>query len=214
MQSLSVAILAGGSSRRFSGIFKPQVEVCGVPMITRVFESVRPLFTEVLIIVHERGQADVVSRLVNTKDGKTHVVFDVREVTSPLTGLLTAAVYSSNPVFAIVPADTPFVRGETLVKLAERLSPTMDAAVPRWPNGYIEPLVAVYRASVVKSTLSSPSTLENRVSWLLSKINTVYVDVTSISQNPHVEFFNINTLEDLRKAEEICRSTGKVHSGA
>lgn len=201
---MELVVLAGGAGRRLGGVYKPIVHICGKPIILMLLEEVSKYFVKIIIVTHNRQQASTISNTLGTLRSSVEVVEDLLENRSPLTGLYTASLTVGSEVFAVVPADTPFIRGETLVKLCRYLTDDYDAVVPRWPNGYIEPLIAVYRRDAVKEVLEGSDFQGAPVSWLLERIRTKYVDVTEVSANPSYEFFNVNTPEDLERARELC----------
>ena len=50
--NISGVILAGGSSRRFHGITKTKIEINGKSIIARIFDTVRDLFNEIIIVTN------------------------------------------------------------------------------------------------------------------------------------------------------------------
>ncbi|QOJ78437.1 molybdenum cofactor guanylyltransferase [Infirmifilum lucidum] len=203
---MELVVLAGGAGKRLGGVYKPLVRVCGKPLILMLLEEASKYFGEITIVTHNRQQASAISSILGTLGGSVKVVEDLLETPSPLTGLYTASRTVNSETFTVVPADAPFIRGGSLVKLRQYLTDDYDAVVPRWPNGYIEPLIATYRRGAVRDVLGGNDFQRARVAWLLERIRTRYVDVTEVSADPHYEFFNINTLEDLEKARELCNN--------
>jgi len=201
---LNLVVLAGGAGRRLGGVYKPLLELCGKPMILRILEAMSGYFDKVTVIVHDAEQIEAVSEIATGLGLRVDVVRDILEVASPLSGLYTASLTVKEGIFAVIPADTPFIRGKTMKALHQLLDDGNDAVVPRWPNGYVEPLIAVYRREAVKRALSNATLSSLRVSWLLENIRTKYVSVEEISVNPRLEFFNVNTRDDLEVAQRLC----------
>jgi len=201
---LNLVVLAGGAGRRLGGVYKPLLVLCGKPMILRILEAMSGYFDKVTVIVHDAEQIEAISDIATGLGLRVDVVRDILEVASPLSGLYTASLTVIEGIFAVVPADTPFIRGETMKTLYRLLDDGTDAVVPRWPNGYVEPLVAVYRREAVRRALSNAALSGVRVSWLLENIRTKYVSVEEISENPQREFFNVNTRGDLEVAQRLC----------
>jgi len=201
---LNLVVLAGGAGRRLGGVYKPLLVLCGKPMILRILEAMSGYFDKVTVIVHDAEQIEAVSEIATGLRSQVNVVRDILEVSSPLSGLYTASLTVKEGIFAVIPADTPFIRGETMKALYRLLDNGADAVVPRWPNGYVEPLIAVYRREAVRRALSNAALSGMRVSWLLENIRTKYVSVEEISENPQREFFNVNTRDDLEVAQRLC----------
>jgi molybdopterin-guanine dinucleotide biosynthesis protein A len=102
----------------------------------------------------------------------------------------------------------PFVSGNVL-ELLFSVSAAKDAVVPRWANGYIEPLQAVYRtASAREASIEAVSKGETRMKSMIALLKQVrYVSTIVIQKiDPDLcTFFNVNTLSDLRKAESLMK---------
>jgi len=84
-----------------------------------------------------------------------------------------------------------------------------NAVIPRWPNGYIEPLQAVYRTKpaleAAKNVLGEGKF--NMRSMIDSLGGIRYISTLVLQQlDPKLKtFFNINTPLDLKKAEYMLR---------
>jgi molybdopterin-guanine dinucleotide biosynthesis protein A len=85
------------------------------------------------------------------------------------------------------------------------------AVIPRWPNGYIEPLQAVYCAKpAYESAKNALSEGKLNVQSMVDKLRGVrYVSTLVLQQlDPELRtFFNINTPLDLKKAESMLRTS-------
>ena len=86
-----------------------------------------------------------------------------------------------------------------------------NAVIPRWPNGYIEPLLAVYRTEVAKAA-SNDALDDGRLDMqaMVDKLQGIrYISTLVLRQlDPELRtFFNVNTISDLRKAETMLKHT-------
>lgn len=205
---MEIAILAGGAARRLKGVYKPLLPICGKPLLARVIENTSPFFQKILVVVHTEEQERLVSPLLRKFQVETVILRDAAEVYSPLTGLYTATLHSKNTILTVVPADTPFITGLTLKRLQEALDEAVDAVVPLWPNGYVEPLIAVYRRAVLSEELKRLDRMDIRVASILQRLRTKYIDIRSLTDNPEIEFLNVNTEKDVETAERRCRGQG------
>ena len=102
--------------------------------------------------------------------------------------------------------DMPFIDPVTVGRLFE-LADGHDAATPLWPNGYVEPLHAVYRARTAADTaLALIGWGETRLRMILRSLPDVaYLPVSEIAAVDPVlsTLFDVDTEEDLAKAEEM-----------
>jgi molybdopterin-guanine dinucleotide biosynthesis protein A len=200
MKNVTVAILAGGSSKRF-GSDKALAEYHGKPLISHMLEIAQRISPTILVVVSNEEQEKNLKPLV--KIGKI-VVDPDGEPKCALTGAITAFEHTETSHTLLLPVDAPLAKPELLTMLI-RLSPGHGAIIPSWPSGYIEPLHSVYMAEhayalgldVVKEGLL-------RMSDLLSRIRHVlYVSTETLKQfDPELDTFtNFNTPKELKAAE-------------
>ncbi len=208
-RKFSAAILAGGTSSRM-GIDKGLLSLTGKPMIFYVIEACSIITDDVFVVVGKENLERYVEKLADSVE----VVPDVDVgFKSPLVGAYTALSHRGEGHVLLLPCDTPLVKIAVLSFLVE-VAEGWDAVVPRWPNGYIEPLVAVYDAS--KASLAAKCALDEGhrdMQSILGRINTLYVSTLIIKElDPELEtFFNVNTLDDLKVAEEkLLKKAGQL----
>ena len=172
-----------------------------------VYEKARKLSDEVLIVISPKDQVESFSRLFN---GKVSVVIDNGAVHSPLVGTLAGFETASGEYSLLLPCDTPFVSDKVLSLLFD-LCTGFDLTIPRWPNGYIEPLQAIYHtrsaALATKTALSKGKRDMRSMISLLRRIRYVSTIILEELDSGLDTFFNINTRSDLGKAERILSGT-------
>ena len=198
----SAVILAGGSSERF-GQDKGLLKLGDKPLILHILDKISTVVDEVLIVVSSKSQEKAYTHFLKSK---ATTVTDKYEMQSPLVGALTGFEKAQGKYSLLLPCDTPFVSSQIASFLLE-LCVNKDAIIPRWPNGYIESLQAVYHT---ESALNAASkALEDEKLDMYSMIASLkkvrYVSTLVLKQiDPKLmTFFNINTLEDFRKAEQM-----------
>ncbi len=197
-------ILAGGRSRRF-GENKALVQLAGKPLIVYVHEQLARIVDEIIVVISKLSSRSIYTNLFGKE---TVILTDLSDVQLPLMGALTGFTYSKGEYTILLPCDTPFV-SQKVMKFLLNISKGMSAVIPRWSNGYIEPIQAVYKThpalEASKGALSKGK-LEFR-SMISDLKNVRYVSTNVIEKmDPALtSFFNINTLAELRKAEETIR---------
>ncbi|TFG95363.1 molybdenum cofactor guanylyltransferase, partial [Candidatus Thorarchaeota archaeon] len=141
MKDVTVAILAGGSSKRF-GSDKALAVFQGKPLISHMLDIAQRISSTILVVVSDEEQE---------KNLKPHIK-NAKIITDPegepkcaLTGALTAFEYTETTHVLLLPVDAPLAEPD-LLKMLIRLSPGHGAVIPSWPSGYIEPLHSVYHA--------------------------------------------------------------------
>ena len=201
---MSAIIVAGGISKRF-GQDKGVVTLAGKPLIHHMLDKLNTIVDEIIIIVNSEEQKKTLTQAMHKK---TRVMVDKVNVHTSLAGALTGFEAVQNEYTLLLPCDTPFISPEILNFLLE-VCANRSAAIPRWPNGNIEPLHAAYHAQTAAEAASAA--MENGKLDMRSMIqgmrNVRYISTIVLQQfNPKLTtFFNINTLNDLRQAEAIMK---------
>ncbi|WXG41504.1 MAG: molybdenum cofactor guanylyltransferase [Candidatus Freyarchaeum deiterrae] len=204
----AVAILCGGKSVRM-GTDKGLVPLSGKPMLLYSLETCEEVFSEIFVVLGSNLNKSY-EELIG--DRASILTDKLPDITSPLNGAYTAFENCKQKYLYILSCDMPFVNTEVL-KLLREIITTEGAVVPRWPNGNIEPLHAVYRA---KPSLEAAEKAlsENRMDMLsmIKNLRSVlYLSTLVIEQlDPKLEtFFNVNTVNELKRAEDKIKKHTK-----
>ena len=200
----SAIVLAGGFSSRF-GQDKGLVRLADKPLVRYVLDAVENIVDEKIVVVSSKVQAENFAKVVGSN---VNVFIDADDVRCPLVGVLTGFEEACGEYGLVLPCDTPFVSRDVLLLLLH-LCVGRNAVIPRWPNGYIEPLHAVYCAKsaleVGRSVLGEGKL--NMRSMVDALRGVRYVSTLVLEQlDPDLRtFFNVNSLLDLKKAEVMLR---------
>lgn len=209
----SAIVLAGGLSSRF-GRDKGLLELCGKPLISYVLDAVTGIVDEKVVVVSSKEQLSRYSNAGLSKN--TRVVPDRTNIHSPLMGALTGLEEASSEYTLLLPCDTPFISRDILSLLLE-LCKGQNACIPRWPNGYVEPLQAAYRkeAALKASTAALADCLLN-VQAMVDRLRCVrYVSTLVLKQvDPELRtFLNVNMPLDLKTAERTMDKQEPIRPG-
>jgi molybdopterin-guanine dinucleotide biosynthesis protein A len=204
----SAIVLAGGFSSRF-GEDKGVLELAGKPLIKHVTDAVRSVVNETIVVTNSQERA---ARYAKLLDAKVKFALDSHEFKGPLIGALTGFEVANGDYSLLLPFDTPFVSKEVIFLLFE-LCLNRTAAIPRWPNGQIEPLHAVYRTKVALEAAEN-AVDAGRVDMraMIERMRSLrFVSTLVVQQlDPDLRtFFNINTPFDLKKAVGMVKPRGK-----
>ncbi|MFZ0965748.1 MAG: molybdenum cofactor guanylyltransferase [Candidatus Bathyarchaeia archaeon] len=196
----SAIILAGGVSSRF-GQDKGLLQLANKPLIKHVLDAISTIVDEKMVVASSKVQAENYAKVLGSD---VNVLIDVGDAQSPLVGALTGFKEARGKYALLLSCDTPFVSRD-VVSLLFEMCINRYAVIPRWPNGYIEPLQAVYCAKpayeVAKNALSEGKL---NMQSMVDRLRSVrYVSTLVLQQlDPELRtFFNINTPLDLKKAE-------------
>lgn len=196
MEVLAVLVLAGGGSERFGGLEKAFFEIGGKPMIQHVVEGISKLSEE--IVISCRSGRERLARMFP----RAKIVSDKWGRKGALTGLLSALPETEAEYVALASCDCPRIKPEVL-RLLFQDARGHDGAIPRWPNGYIEPLQAVYKTDklqgVVKDVWKGG---KMRLAAALEMLpDVVYVSTEKLREvDPTLKsFLNVNSPEDVAR---------------
>jgi len=188
-------VLAGGRSRRFSGINKALVRLGSKRLIDHILETLNACFTRTLLVT--KNPMDYLPWDVS-------IVSDILPVASSLTGIHAGLFYCSTPYAFITACDTPFIRPGIIALLAREISASVDVVIPETSAG-LEPLCAIYAVGCLhridrhlkSGRLTIRETFDRlRVRRIPEKrLKTVDPELTS--------FININSPDDLQRAAHL-----------
>lgn len=200
----SAIVLAGGFSRRF-GQPKALVELTGRPLLLHILDRISGVTDETVVVASSPDQRRTFARLLNPE---VKVVVDEQGPKSPLVGALTGFQNAGGEHSLLLPCDTPFVSKE-IASLLLDLCLQRDAVIPRWPNGYVEPLQAAYKTKLAltaaKTALEHGELDLRSMIVRLRKLRYVSTEVLRKIDPKLMTFFNVNTPEDLKKAGSMLK---------
>ena len=178
---------------------KALVPFLGQAMIKRVYQRVQELATEVVVTTNNPEMLRGLG---------VRLVVDRLPKRGALGGLFTALDAAANPNVAVVACDMPFVSAGLLSHQLELLaSEKCDAVIPKTSGGS-EPFHAVYRRATCLKAVHHAIQADNwRVDSWFGSVSVVYVgpEVTHRYDPHQVAFWNVNTPDELHRAEELAK---------
>lgn len=180
---VTAVIMAGGKSRRM-GRDKSMLMINGEPVIKRIFEQLRPHFSQILV------SSDDVSRYSFLG---VSVVPDEDAGKGPLMGIASALRVSASEINFVIACDIPKV-DISFVRQMVRKSKGFDAVVPQAGPEQYEPLFAVYKKSVLRAIDESIILGDYKIVEPLKKCKVNYIEL------PYAEKIkNLNTMKDYQE---------------
>jgi molybdopterin-guanine dinucleotide biosynthesis protein A len=197
------AILAGGRATRFGGTDKALLEVDGRSILDRLLDAFDGLFDEILLVTNDP---------VRYLPWDLWLVSDVRSRRSSLTGLHSALFYATGPHVFVAACDLPFLKRETVRRIAAAARAGVDVTVPETTDG-IQPLCAVYAKSCLKPVEALLDRGEFRIRRFFPQVRVVRIAEAELREiDPDLSsFFNVNTPEALAEADRRSRSARCRH---
>ncbi len=209
----SAIVLAGGFSSRF-GQDKGVLELANKPLIRHVVDAVGPVVDETIVVTNSEERVTKYAKFMNSE---VKFAVDVGELRSPLIGALTGFGAARGEYSLLLPFDTPFV-SRKVVSLLFELCRNKVAVIPRWPNGYIEPLHAVYQTKhALEAAETAVAEGKLQVRAMIENLREIrYVSTLVIQQlDPKLlTFFNVNTPADLKSAMDMIKPQNPILDGS
>jgi len=199
----SAIILAGGSSTRL-GYDKGLKPLAGKPLVSYAVDALRLLVDEVILVVGSDAQR---GSYRSSLPASVKVTVDMYPGGSPLVGLITGLTEARDDYALVTGCDMPFISPGPVELLFSR-GESRDGAVFLKPNGWIEPLLAVYRVDTcLPEAIRLLRAEDLRIRMVLRNLRDVaYVPASSLSVDPELLFFDADTEERLAAAERLIMS--------
>jgi len=197
-------ILAGGAGRRI-GREKSLLQFHGQSLIERSVERLFEVVDQVVVVARDHSQIERLRELV---PGAVMAVDPVRGY-GPLAGMQAGMAMACGEYAFATGCDLPFLNTQVIEAIFERAM-GYDGAVPE-SQGLPEPLHAVYRrARMEEACRLAMGRGHRRISSTFGELNIRYVNQEELREiDPELlTLFNVNTLKDLRRAEEMLSPSG------
>jgi molybdopterin-guanine dinucleotide biosynthesis protein A len=196
---LSLALLSGGRSSRM-GQDKALMPFLGRPLIQRIMERLASVGEQVILSTNR--PADYAFLHLPSYP-------DIKPDCGSLGGLYTALSSAGHSIIAAVACDMPFANPALFKYEWQLLCQTgADVVIPSSSNG-LEPLHAVYRREACLPAVESALEAGNlkMIAWLQNvSVRIVLPEEVAHFDKHGLAFWNLNTPEDFRLAEERARS--------
>jgi molybdopterin-guanine dinucleotide biosynthesis protein A len=193
------AVLAGGGATRFGGKPKGLELIGGERILDRLVRVMTAALGEPpLLVANAPEAADWCPDL--------RTVADVRPGFGALGGIYTAVVESPAPVVCVA-WDMPFVSESLIESLAAGLE-RADAVLPQSDGRRgVEPLCAAYGPACEEAIADSLAAGDLRAIGFHDRIRVGILPLEQVRTfaDPELLFFNVNTADDLAKADQLWR---------
>lgn len=176
-------ILAGGKSSRM-GTNKALLAFQDKPLLLHMIKRIEPFCDKVAISGQNSEYANF----------EVEMVPDLYPDCGPIAGIFSALKYTGSDWNLLVSVDVPFVNDELFLYLISNIG-EYDCIVPQHTSG-VEPLIALYNRRTLPVIEEMISSGDYRLTNLLSKLNTSYLDCNELIKKQPRLFMNINCQED------------------
>ena len=188
-------ILAGGAASRYGGLPKGLERVGGRRIIDRVADALREVTDDLLLVANHPAASQWLPG--------ARVQQDIVPNAGGLGGIHAALHHAQSPVL-IVAWDMPFVPATLLARLRE-MGDAADVAVCESDSSRrgVEPLCAFYAPACLPFIEHSLAQGDLRVVGFHASVRVARLPADEVSAfgNPELMFMNVNTPDDLARAE-------------
>ena len=209
----SSVILAGGESKRL-GRYKPTVKLLDKPLLLYVIDALLPISREVIIVLKNSMQrvflADFIEKL---NSPKIRFTYDVSGINGILAGVKAGLQASKESAVFLTGCDLPLMNSKVVELIMSNLIKlNVNAVVPMWNNGFIEPLYAGYMVSPTLRAVDEAINFgEKSFRDLLKRLNVNYLSAEQLVDVAGCQtFLNINSQEDLHLAERLLLTSSSM----
>ncbi|QAS50839.1 molybdenum cofactor guanylyltransferase [Halobacillus litoralis] len=138
------------------------------------------------------------------------IVEDRFKDAGPLGGIHAVMKDREEEWFLVTASDTPFISAEVYHSLLSLERSDRDAIIPVF-EGRIHPLSGLYNRRILPELTKYLERGDRKVAGFLDQINTYFLeeiqDIPECTLSSH--FFNMNTPEEYKRAEELLENGGK-----
>ncbi len=202
MFEISSVILAGGKSKRF-GKNKAFLKIGGKILIDQIVEKTGRLSNEIIIVTNILKKFYYLHKKFDYLNVK--LTKDIIESKGSLGGIYTGLYIAKNKSILVVACDMPFLN-IPLIKHIISYSQDYDVIIPKI-NNFFEPLHAIYSKKCLKPIKKLIDENNLKIIDFFKDVDVKFIDKNEIEKfDPDfLSIFNINTLEDLKIANEITK---------
>jgi len=189
-------ILAGGLSTRY-GQNKAFLKIGGVPLIERIAEEMKRVFTRVILITNQKREFEYL---------ELPMIEDLIKGLGPIGGIYTGLSSIAGKAGFFVACDMPLLH-KGLIRYMVEVIDTHEAVVPS-VGQWVEPLHAVYTQTCLGPIkgLIDEKRYQTRLFYDLVSIRYVREGEIGLFCPPDEAFLNINTPEDFSRIQTLVES--------
>jgi molybdopterin-guanine dinucleotide biosynthesis protein A len=195
-------VLAGGAARRYGGQPKGLVSVGGRRILDRVVDTVAAVTDQPPLLIANAQEAA-------TWRPDLRTIPDARPGCGSVGGIYTAVTAAAGAALCVA-WDMPFVTPDLLRALLEG-SADLDAFLPESDGRRgVEPLCAVYGPACGPAIERQLEHGDLRAIGFHAEVRVGTLPLARVRRfgEPELLFFNVNTPEDLARAEDLWRRRG------
>jgi len=192
-------LLAGGRSRRMGGGNKALLPIGGRSIVERVSDVLREIFPRTIVVTDSPEDFEFLG---------FPMFGDLIPGRGSLGGLYTGLKLCDRDYGFLVACDMPFLNREVISYMLQRAQ-DYDVVIPK-VSGLLEPLHAIYSRRCLPYIEELLVEEDLRILHLFQEVTTLEIPEDDLKVfDPRLLFImNVNTPDDLRKAQELVKDAG------
>ncbi|MFO8100562.1 MAG: molybdenum cofactor guanylyltransferase [Dehalococcoidia bacterium] len=196
-------ILGGGQSSRL-GQAKLSLVIEGKGLLEQTIDRLGQLGEDIILVLAQDQEKPNLSTSPPVK-----IVTDLYYGKGPLVGIHSGLRASGDEQCVAVACDMPFLNID-LLRYMKELSEDFDVVIPK-VEGELEPLHAIYSKNCLPVIEDMIARDDLRIRHMLERVRVRYLEEDEIDpfDPAHLSWFNINTPQDLQRAQEITNRKGE-----
>ena len=188
-------ILSGGLAKRFDGREKALLRIGDECILDRIYRVFKDLIDEIILVTNNPLQFI---------EWDLNIVTDLFDIRSSLTGIHAGLYYATNPYVFFSACDVPFLNKDLVEAVLAEIDDKIDIVMPETTAGR-EPMCAVYsrQCLAVAEQHIKKQKLKIQLAFRKNRIKTISEKKLREKDPELLSFFNINTPQDLARAQEM-----------
>jgi molybdopterin-guanine dinucleotide biosynthesis protein A len=193
--SCTGVILAGGLNSRYSGRNKAFIPVRGERIMDRIYGVFQEVFEEIILVTNDPLQY---------LEWDLKIVTDIFPYRSSLTGIHAGLFFTTTPFAFFAACDAPFLKREIVEMVIGGIETGFDVVIPETSSGF-EPLCAVYAKKCIRPIEQQIIQKDFKIERFFTNLRVKRIPEKLLrGKDPSlVSFFNVNTPDDLIRAEAL-----------
>ncbi len=208
---VTAVILAGGKGKRL-GYNKALLKMGDTYLLEIIVRNIKAISDRILFVVSPNDYSHLLSIHSSLLSSNcVSVICDSIPNQGPLLGLIEALKWSNEEWIFLVGCDMPFIEKPLVKLIYQSRKSGSQVLVPRL-NGFLEPLHAFYHRSCLKAAETAYRQGKRKIKDFYPFVNVSVLEEKAmrVIKNYQISFFNINSAEDLQRAQKIFTCIQKM----
>lgn len=187
-RAVSAIVLAGGGSTRM-GKNKALLQLGKKTMIERIVDTLRPLFSEIILVTNHPEEYHFLKDIIYIKDEK------ILEERNSLIGIYSGLLAANNPYAFVVPCDMPLLNQGLIKYMIDKLGDE-DVFIPLI-EGHYQPLHAIYSKGCIEPIRKLLDQQKYKIINFFHEVSIRTIDEDTVKRfsKEFTCFLNVNTYQ-------------------